>query len=351
MSQRRRCGSLESWWMPVPVPSGGQGLGQTRVALLGPCQHCRPQRLCVSPEPVSKKSPLRSGHCAVHEAVSSPLIAHPGNGARWELDTVWAQWSRSGTFPLCSVEVTQVTATAWTSLLFFFFFIFLLCCYQCSVGYLSLPNRSVVNITALPSPETWGRCLPHQGLRWGKMFPGTSRCRQAGWAPGEAWGWFLSLVPHPSGPQGTRAKACGSRCASGGALGAGPGVLTAGNGVTAGCSRQDPLMFEAKYFRGDTAGGFASTKKGVFSWHNRSVVIVGEEGGTPSATTSKVGSLPQAALDRSGRNHKHREKRNRSRDIHVLVCIPSVLLTRPQFTLQCWPLQNTWDGKRNFLAK
>lgn len=59
-------------------------------------------------------------------------------------------------------------------------------------------------------------------------------------------------------------------------------------------------MVEAKYFRGDTAGGFASTQKGVFSWHNRSVVIVSEEGGTQSDTTSKAGPSPQAVLGGTG---------------------------------------------------
>ena len=89
----------------------------------------------------------------------------------------------------------------------------------------------------------------------------------------------LCLVPRPHRAPGPRPVT--ADVPAGEPWGAGPGVLTAGNGVTAGCFRQDPLMFEAKYFRGDTAGGFASTKKGVFSWRNRSVVIVGEEGGTP----------------------------------------------------------------------
>lgn len=102
------------------------------------------------------------------------------------------------------------------------------------------------------------------------------------------------LAPVPCawslGPGGPAARASRSRC--GGALECGP----QGNGVTAGRLRQHLVMFEAKYFRGDTAGGFASTKKDVFSWHSRAVVIVSEDGGT-----SRAGPSPQAALGGTGR--------------------------------------------------
>lgn len=87
-------------------------------------------------------------------------------------------------------------------------------------------------------------------------------------------------------------------------------------------------------------------QKGVLSWHNRSVVIVSEEGDTQSDATSKAGPSAQAAWGETRAGEGIIASKNGTGAETVRSAAPGY---SPRVLSS--PLQHMWDGKWNFLAK